>query len=88
MIQNQSTLDVILARGGSKGVSLKNLRTVGGLSLVAWAGDVIAKVAEIDRALVSTDHEGIAALFRRPDLLFGDREGTWVTQACKVWCMA
>jgi CMP-N,N'-diacetyllegionaminic acid synthase len=81
MIQNQSILAVIPARGGSKGVPLKNLRTVGGLSLVAWAGDVIAKVMEIDRAVVSTDHDGIAeaaeaagiaAPFRRPESLAGD----------------
>jgi CMP-N-acetylneuraminic acid synthetase len=84
MIQNQSILAVIPARGGSKGVPLKNLRTVGGLSLVAWAGDVIAKVTEIDRAVVSTDHDGIAetavaagiaAPFRRPESLAGDRIG-------------
>jgi CMP-N,N'-diacetyllegionaminic acid synthase len=60
MIQNQSILAVIPARGGSKGVPLKNLRTVGGLSLVAHVGNVVAKVTEIDRAVVSTDHEGIA----------------------------
>ena len=84
MIQNQSILAVIPARGGSKGVPLKNLRTVGGLSLVAWAGDVIAKVTEIDRAVVSTDHDGIAetavaagiaAPFQRPESLAGDRIG-------------
>ncbi len=81
MIQNQSILAVVPARGGSKGVPLKNLCTVGGLSLVAWAGDVIAKVTQIDRAVVSTDHEGIAeaaeavgieAPFRRPESLAGD----------------
>jgi len=81
MIQNQSILAVVPARGGSKEVPLKNLRTVGGLSLVAWAGDVIAKVTQIDRAVVSTDHEGIAeaaeavgiaAPFRRPESLAGD----------------
>ena len=84
MIQNQSILAVIPARGGSKGVPLKNLRTVGGLSLVAHVGNVVAKVTEIDRAVVSTDHEGIAeaaeaagiaAPFRRPESLSGDRIG-------------
>jgi CMP-N-acetylneuraminic acid synthetase len=84
MIQNQSILAVIPARGGSKGVPLKNLRKVGGISLVAWAGDTIAKVTEIDRAVVSTDHDGIAeaaeavgveAPFRRSESLAGDRIG-------------
>jgi len=77
-------LAVVPARGGSKGVSLKNLRKVCGRSLVAWAGDVIQHVDCIDRAVVSTDHEGIAAEaeksgidapFRRPAELSGDRIG-------------
>ena len=59
MIENLATLAVIPARGGSKGVALKNLRTVGGLSLVARVGGVLEKVTEIDHAVVSTDHEGI-----------------------------
>ncbi len=50
---------MVPARGGSKGISLKNLREVGGRSLVARVGDVIADVPEIDRAVVSTDHAGI-----------------------------
>ena len=77
-------LAVVPARGGSKGVPLKNLRKVCGRSLIAWVGDVIQQVACIDRAVVSTDHEGIAseaeksgidAPFRRPVELSGDRIG-------------
>ena len=77
-------LAVVPARGGSKGVPLKNLRKVCGRSLVAWVGDVIQHVACLDRAVVSTDHEGIAreaeksgidAPFRRPVELSGDRIG-------------
>src|SRR5712691_4805436 len=82
MIAGRRVLAVVPARGGSKGIQLKNLREVGGRSLVARAGDVIRHVPEIDRAVVSTDHEGIAwaaeeagivAPFRRPELLCGDR---------------
>ena len=84
MIQNQSILTVVPARGGSKGVSLKNLRMVGGQSLVSRVSAVVAQVPEIDRAVVSTDHDGIAgaaeaaglaAPFRRPESLAGDRIG-------------
>jgi CMP-N,N'-diacetyllegionaminic acid synthase len=80
MIEGKSVLAVVPARGGSQGIPLKNLREVGGRSLVARAGDVVAQVPEIDRAVVSTDHEGIAsaaeaaglaAPFRRPDSLSG-----------------
>ena len=77
-------LAVVPARGGSKGVPLKNLRKVCGRSLIAWVGDVIQHVSCLDRAVVSTDHEGIAseaeksgidAPFRRPLELSGDRIG-------------
>ncbi len=84
MIAGRRVLAVVPARGGSKGLSLKNLRTVGGVPLVARVGHVLAALPEIDRAVVSTDHEeiarvaegaGIAAPFRRPDALSGDRVG-------------
>ena len=61
MIKNRRILAVVPARGGSKGIPLKNLREVGGRSLVVRAGDVIGQIPEIDRAVVSTDHDAIAA---------------------------
>jgi CMP-N-acetylneuraminic acid synthetase len=84
MIQGLSVLAVVPARGGSKGIPLKNLRQVAGRSLVARVGDLIKDVPEIDRAVVSTDHAGIAkaaqdagiaAPFMRPDALSGDYIG-------------
>ncbi|MCU4654160.1 acylneuraminate cytidylyltransferase family protein [Roseibacterium sp. SDUM158016] len=86
MIGGRRVLAVVPARGGSKGIPLKNLREVGGRSLVAHAAAVAAAVPEIDRSVVSTDHEGIAAEaeahglaapFRRPEALSGDRVGDW-----------
>ncbi len=77
-------LAVVPARGGSKGIPLKNLRVLGGQSLVARTGTIIAEIPEIDRAVVSTDHDaiakeaesaGITAPFRRPETLAGDRIG-------------
>lgn len=69
---------VIPARGGSKGVPLKNLQPVGGRSLVARA--VEACLPAVDLVVVSTDHEQIAAEARaagarvveRPAALSGD----------------
>jgi CMP-N,N'-diacetyllegionaminic acid synthase len=84
MIGECRVLAVVPARGGSKGIPLKNLREVGGQSLIAHVGEVIGRVPEIDRAVVSTDHEGIAAAaeaagiaapFRRPEMISGDRIG-------------
>jgi len=84
MIGGLAVLAVVPARGGSKGVPLKNLRKVGGRPLVARVGDVVGNVPEIDRAVVSTDHSeiarvaeaaGIAAPFMRPEALSGDVVG-------------
>lgn len=84
MLANKSILAVVPARGGSKGIKLKNLREVGGLSLVARTGKIIEQVAEIDAAVASTDHEliakealrhGISVPFMRPPELSGDRVG-------------
>jgi CMP-N-acetylneuraminic acid synthetase len=86
MIGGLRVLAVVPARGGSKGIPLKNLRQVGGVPLVALAGEVANAVPEIDRAVVSTDHDGIASVaeasglaapFRRPVELSGDRIGDW-----------
>lgn len=81
MIDEKRILAVVPARGGSKGIRLKNLRTIGGRSLVAMAGDLCGELDWLDRAVVSTDHEqiaaeaeanGLAAPFRRPEDLSGD----------------
>lgn len=86
MFGGKRVLAVVPARGGSKGIPLKNLRNVGGVSLVARAGQVAKTLAWIDRAVVSTDHDGIAAAaeaaglaapFRRPDELSGPVIGDW-----------
>lgn len=61
-------LAVVPARGGSKGIPRKNLQRVGGLSLVARAAKLAAELAWIDRAVLSTDDEEIAAEGRRHGL--------------------
>jgi len=86
MLGDKRVLAVVPARGGSKGVKFKNLRPLGGVPLVALAGRVASQVPAIDRAVVSTDHEeiarvaeeaGLAAPFRRPESLSGDRIADW-----------
>lgn len=86
MIDGRRVLAVVPARGGSKGIPMKNLRLVGGRSLVALAGDAARAVPEIDRRVVSTDHEEIARAargagldtpFMRPEAIAGDRIGDW-----------
>jgi CMP-N-acetylneuraminic acid synthetase len=77
----EKVLAVVPARGGSKGITRKNLRKVGGLSLIARAASVIRELPWIDRAVISTDDPDMAeegrlhALdvpFMRPATLAGD----------------
>lgn len=84
MIDGRRVLAVVPARGGSKGIPMKNLRPICGVPMVAMVGDVVKAVTAIDRAVVSTDHDeiaqvaegaGLAAPFRRPPDLSGDRIG-------------
>lgn len=84
MISSKRVLAVVPARGGSKGIPLKNLRPVGGRPLVARVADVVREVPEVDRSVVSTDNEtiarvaeeaGLAAPFRRPEAIAGDQIG-------------
>ena len=54
-------LTVIPARGGSKGIPRKNLCTVGGISLVGHAVKSALALEWIDRTILSTDDDEIAA---------------------------
>lgn len=58
-----STLCVIPARGGSKGVPRKNLRDLAGKPLIVWTIEQALAVPELD-VLVTTDDEEIAAVAR------------------------
>tara|TARA_B100001741_G_scaffold278165_1_gene249999 strand:- start:1155 stop:1847 length:693 start_codon:yes stop_codon:yes gene_type:complete len=82
VIGGKKILAVILARGGSKGIKLKNLRKINNKSLVFHAANIVKKINEIDRAIVSTDHNkiskeavkfGLSAPFKRPTKLSGDK---------------
>ena len=77
---------VVPARGGSKGVKLKNLRPLDGVPLVALVGKVVRQLAYVDKAVVSTDNteiawaaaeSGLEAPFMRPAELSGDRIADW-----------
>jgi len=57
-------LGVIPARGGSQRISRKNIAPVAGKPLLAWTVDAALGSAVLDRVIVSTDDEEIAALAR------------------------
>jgi CMP-N-acetylneuraminic acid synthetase len=77
----------IFARGGSKGLPGKNLRPLCGKPMIAWAIEQAKAVASINRVIVSTDCEEIAAVarmygahvpFMRPVQLAQDDSPEWL----------
>lgn len=55
MIDGSTVLGVIPARGGSKRISGKNIRTVGGKPLLAWSVEAAKGSSFIDRVILSSD---------------------------------
>lgn len=77
----------IFARGGSKGLPGKNIRSLGGKPLIAWAIEHALAVKRIKRVIVSTDSLEIAEVarahgaevpFMRPSYLAGDDSPEWL----------
>lgn len=86
MFEHQRVLVVVPARGGSKGIKLKNIYPLHGKPLLTYTGEVVRQLDFVDRAVVSTDHVEIAAVaracgldapFLRPETLAGDRIADW-----------
>jgi N-acylneuraminate cytidylyltransferase len=57
-------LALIPARGGSKGIPRKNIRTFAGYPLIAWSIAAAKQAFCVTRLIVSTDDEEIAAVAR------------------------
>lgn len=81
MLLNKKILVVVPARGGSKGIKLKNIVPINGVPLVSLVGKIVSKLDYTDRVIVSTDHPKIAEVaegsgldvpFYRPKELSGD----------------
>ncbi len=49
-------LAIVSARGGSKGIKLKNLKKINGKPLIYYSLKYLSKVKKIDRIVVSTDN--------------------------------
>jgi CMP-N-acetylneuraminic acid synthetase len=58
-------LALIPARGGSKGIPDKNIRPLAGRSLIEYAARAAVESGVVDRVMLSTDSEPIAAEGRR-----------------------
>ena len=82
MIAERKVLALVPARGGSKGLPGKNVRSLCGRPLIQWSIDTALACKEIDAVVVSTDDEQITEVaasagaevpFLRPSALAGDR---------------
>jgi CMP-N-acetylneuraminic acid synthetase len=82
MLNQKRILAICPARGGSKGIPLKNLIHFLGVPLVARVGHLVSEISMMDRGIVSTDHpeiaevarqSGLDAPFFRPKDLSGDQ---------------
>lgn len=82
MASKPRVLAIVPARGGSKGIPLKNLKTVAGKSLLARTLELAQNVPGITDICVSTDHAEIkevalsfdgVTVIDRPEALSGDR---------------
>ena len=60
MFKKNKILVIIPARGGSKGVKLKNLQKINGKSLTEITIKVAKKISIVDKIIISTDHHRIA----------------------------
>lgn len=76
----------IFARGGSKGLPGKNIKSLAGKPLIGWAIEAALAVPKIGRVVVSTDDADIARVSRdlgayvpfiRPDYLASDTASEW-----------
>lgn len=87
--KSKRTLAVIAARGGSKGIPLKNLLDICGKPLIAWTVMQAAAARGVDVVAVSSDSDNILEAaetaggvgVRRPDAISGDldsSESAWL----------
>ncbi|MGD1875919.1 MAG: cytidylyltransferase domain-containing protein [Kiloniellaceae bacterium] len=79
-----SILGLIPAKGGSTRLAMKNVRELGGKPLIAWAAEAARASGVIDRMILSTENDVVAATarklgievpFMRPEALARDPAG-------------
>jgi N-acylneuraminate cytidylyltransferase len=78
---------LICARGGSKGLSGKNIKSLDGIPLIGWSINIAKQIDRISRIIVSTDSKKIAKIatehgaevpFIRPADLATDDSPEWL----------
>lgn len=84
MLDGDRVVALVPARGGSKSVARKNVREVGGRPLLSWSVAVARATDAIDRTLVSTDDDEIAAVARESGAEVIDRPAALATDDALV----
>ena len=64
-VDRPEVLVIIPARGGSKGIPRKNIRSFAGHPLIAYSIEAGLQAKTVTRVIVSTDDEEIAAVARQ-----------------------
>ncbi len=59
MYKNYKIIALVPARGGSKGIKLKNLKKINNKTLIKIASEFIDKLEYVDEKVLSTDHKSI-----------------------------
>ena len=80
MLKNKKILIIIPARGGSKGIKLKNLKKINGKTLIQITIEFATSLNFVDHIVVNSDHKKILETGRkmkvnsmiRPNRLSGD----------------
>ena len=80
MLKNKKILIIIPARGGSKGIKLKNLKKINGKTLIQITIEFAKSLNFVDHIVVNSDHKKILETGRkmkvnsmiRPNRLSGD----------------
>ncbi len=65
MIYDKTVLAIVMARGGSKGISRKNLRLVGEKPMLAWTIAAARESHFIDRTILSSEDSEIISVARQ-----------------------
>lgn len=65
MINGNKVLGIIPARGGSKGITDKNIKELAGEPLIVWTIEEVNRCDIIDKTIISTDSEKIADIAKK-----------------------
>ncbi len=82
--ENLTVLGIIPARGGSKSIPKKNIHPLAGKPVIVWTIEAAQRAELLDRIVVSTDDQEIAAVSRSAGAEVIDRPAELATDAAQT----